>query len=183
MRQIIFDLLEFSRVGKWEDRIGYVDTEKIVADTVRLYKKRVEEADAIITTKALPVVYSYMTPLTQVFQNLVSNALKYSRADVQPRIEIGCENLTHSWKFHVADNGIGFEADNYERIFIMFQRLHSKSEYSGTGIGLAIVKKIINNLGGAIWPESAPERGTTFYFTLPKNEAETPFMSKTLADV
>ncbi|MBK5273156.1 MAG: GHKL domain-containing protein, partial [Bacteroidia bacterium] len=115
-----------------------------------------------------PVINSYNAPVRQVFQNLVSNALKYSRKDHPTRIQISVTESEEHWQFAISDNGIGIAKDYFDKIFIIFQRLHNKDEFSGTGMGLSVTKKIIENLGGNIWVESEVGEGSTFYFTLPK---------------
>jgi PAS domain S-box-containing protein len=166
MRQIILDLLQFSRVGRFEGKAEEVDTDKVVKDILSLYKKQIEKTKAIIDFDKLPVVHTFKSPFTQVIQNLVSNALKYQKPGQQPVIKIAAEELTSHWQFSIQDNGIGIAPDSYERIFVIFQRLHHKDEYSGTGIGLAIVKKIVEGMGGGIWVESNKGEGSTFFFTI-----------------
>jgi light-regulated signal transduction histidine kinase (bacteriophytochrome) len=110
--------------------------------------------------------------MRQVFQNLISNSLKYVSTEerVVPQIKITVESVNNEWMIAIKDNGIGIDSQYFDKIFIIFQRLHNKDDYSGTGIGLAITKKIIENLGGRIWLESEPNKGSTFYFTIPKQE-------------
>jgi PAS domain S-box-containing protein len=168
MRQIILDLLEFSRIGKNENRHEKVDLNTIVEEIILLYRKQIEEKKAKINYEALPILQSYAVPLRQVFQNLISNSLKYSSPDIAPIINISCSDSATSWIFEIKDNGIGINSEYYDKIFIIFQRLHSKEEYSGTGMGLAITKKIIENLRGQIWVQSEEGKGTSFYFTIPK---------------
>lgn len=168
MRQIILDLLEFSRVGSIDDKLEEVDLNEIVAELKILFTKQTGEKDAYIHSEILPVLIAYKTPLRQVFQNLVSNALKYRRKEVAPQINISVEEQKDRWQFSVSDNGIGIEEEYFDKIFIIFQRLHNKDEFSGTGMGLAISKKIIESHGGKIWVDSEEGKGTTFYFTLLK---------------
>lgn len=168
MRQIILDLLEFSRVGKNENRHEKVDLNTIIEEIILLFRKQIEEKKAKINYEALPILQSCAAPLRQVFQNLISNSLKYSSPDIAPIINISCSNSATSWIFEIKDNGIGINPEYYDKIFIIFQRLHSKEEYSGTGMGLAITKKIIENLRGQIWVKSEEGKGTSFYFTIPK---------------
>jgi PAS domain S-box-containing protein len=167
MRQIILDLLEFSRVGKSDEKKTEIDINEIVDEIKILHSKQILELEATINHMQLPTIIGMKTPIRQIFQNLIGNALKYSIKDNPPHINIQYEKKDKEWLFSVADNGIGIEPQFHEKIFVIFQRLHNKDEYSGTGIGLAITKKIIENLGGKIWLESAINKGTTFYFTIP----------------
>ncbi len=170
MRQIILDLLAFSQVGNTELDLEDVDLNKLVDEIIALYRKQIEEKQAVITIDELPTLHIYKTPLRQVFQNLISNSLKYHRPGDVPKITISCKEHENQWEFSVQDNGIGIEAEYFDKIFIIFQRLHNKDEYSGTGMGLAITKKLIENMGGKIWVESADGKGSTFYFTILKNK-------------
>jgi len=115
----------------------------------------------------LPVIQADPTQMTQLFQNLLGNALKY-RNERTPRIHVDARSAEKSWLFSVEDNGIGIEPQYFERIFQMFQRLHTREKYSGTGIGLAICRRIVERHGGKIWVESAPGRGSTFLFAIPR---------------
>ena len=168
MRQIILDLLEFSRVGRTEDEQEDIDLDEIVAEIKVLFRKQVQEKNAVIRSQHLPHVPGYKSPIRQVFQNLVSNALKYTLQDRPVEISISVEDFGDHWQFAIHDNGIGIDAEYFDRIFIIFQRLHNKDEFSGTGMGLAITKKIIENQGGRIWVTSVVDKGSTFYFTLLK---------------
>jgi signal transduction histidine kinase len=168
MRQIILDLLDFSRVGRTEDDLEEIDFNKLINEILALYRRQIEEEKARITFENLPTFQTYKTPIRQVFQNLVSNSLKYSKTSIAPVISISCKETKTHFQFLVKDNGIGIAPEYFDKIFIIFQRLHNKDEYSGTGMGLAIAKKIIENLGGKIWVESEEGKGSTFYFTLLK---------------
>lgn len=169
MRQIILDLLDFSRVGKEKSKPVLLDVNEVISEATVLLRNQIASKKASIHYKNLPEIVTYHSPLIQVFQNLIGNALKYSKEEVAPIIEITAEEQDKEWKFAVKDNGIGISQEFNEKIFIIFQRLHHKSEYSGTGMGLAIVKKIIEGLGGKIWVESEEGKGSTFYFTILKN--------------
>lgn len=169
MRQIILDLLEFSRVGKTEDSKEDVDLNELLYETKLLFGRQIEEKKASVLYGVLPVVHSYKAALRQVFQNLVGNALKYGAKEGEPVIVISAKDVDAYWQFMVADNGIGINEEYFNKIFIIFQRLHNKDEYSGTGMGLAIAKKIVENMGGRIWVESIEGEGSRFYFTIPKN--------------
>ncbi|SHJ76656.1 PAS domain S-box-containing protein [Arenibacter nanhaiticus] len=168
MRQIILDLLEFSRVGRLEDEKETIALQTVLDDYCILRKQLMAEKEAQIIHAPLPIISSYKAPVTQILHNLLDNALKYSAPDRPVVIKIGAEDQGDYWQFSVGDNGIGIEEAYFDKIFVIFQRLHGKDEYSGTGMGLAIVKKIIENLGGSIWLESTPNQGSTFYFTLKK---------------
>lgn len=166
MRRIILDLLEFSRIGRMEEKEEHIDLNELVAEIIMLSQTLIEDTNAVINTGKLPSLISYKAPVRQVFQNLVNNALKYHNEHIQPVINISAKETPDGWQFSISDNGIGIEEEYYNRIFLLFQRLHNKDEYSGTGIGLAICKKIIENFGGQIWVQSEYGTGSTFYFTL-----------------
>lgn len=172
MRQIILDLLEFSRVGRTEDKLEAVDINDVLDDVKHLYRKKISDKKVNIIAETLPVIEAPKSPIRQVFQNLISNAIKYSKEGVSPEINIKYKETEDFWEFTIQDNGIGIEQEYFDRIFVIFQRLHRREEYSGTGMGLAVTKKIIENLGGKIWLESREEEGTTFHFTISKNIAK-----------
>lgn len=182
MRQIILDLLEFSRVGKQENQQSTVDLNDVVNEVRSLYRKLVEESGATIVCENLIPIQGFRSLLTQVMTNLIGNALKYRKANLEPKIVVACEERNNDYLIRVSDNGIGIEEEYFEKIFIIFQRLHDKTEYGGTGIGLAIVKKIIENMGGAIWVESKINEGTTFVFTLPKLEEKNTQLTQNKLD-
>ncbi len=168
MKALIMDLLEYSRVGSAKESFGWVDTNSVMEDVEGIFGEKVMLAQATVEIGPLPKVWGDKVQLTQLFQNLVSNALKY-HSDEPPRIRIYAEEETNCWKFAVQDNGIGIDPQFFDKIFIIFQRLHNKSDFSGTGIGLAICKKIVERHGGKIWVESSPpQKGSTFYFTIAK---------------
>lgn len=168
MRQIILDLLDFSRIGKEEEDFVDVDLNEVVNEVCLLHRKQIEELNAEVLFDNLPTIKGHPSPMIQLFQNLISNGLKYRHAETRPKIMIRAQELKNEWKFKVKDNGIGIEEKYFDRIFNIFQRLHNKTAYSGTGMGLAIVKKIVENQKGKIWLESEVGKGTTFYFTIPK---------------
>ncbi len=170
MRQIILDLLEFSRVGRTEHNLEEINLNELVEDIKTLLKKQIQEKQAVIEYGDLPNIKSFNSPLRQIFQNLIGNSLKYQTAGIKPEIKIIFEDKKTHWQFAVKDNGIGIAPEYFDKIFVIFQRLHNKDEYSGTGIGLAITKKIIDNIGGKIWLESKEGEGCTFFFTIPKNK-------------
>ncbi len=167
MQTLILDLLAYSRVNTTMQELSRTDTEGVLASVERNLDVQLREAEAVITHEPMPTVMADPIQLEQVFANLVSNAIKFRRPDVPLRIHVGARRLDGFWEFSVADNGIGIEPEYFDRIFVIFQRLHTKDEYPGTGIGLAIVKRIVDRHGGTIRVESTPGEGSTFFFTLP----------------
>jgi len=167
MKNIILDILEFSRVGKYTDKKESINLNKIIQEIENFYK--MENEVGKINYENLPIINSYHSPITQIFQNLISNAFKYSKENLEPVVTIRMVNETEKEiTIAVEDNGIGIENEYLEKIFILFQRLHKREGDKGSGMGLAIVKKIVENLNGTIWVESEVNVGSTFYFTLPK---------------
>jgi PAS domain S-box-containing protein len=166
MQQLVKDLLAFSRVGTQGTAFKPTDSEIVVKSVLDVLKVAIAESGAEICCGDLPPVTADEVQLGQLFQNLIGNALKF-RSDRSPRIDVGATHKAGEWIFHVKDNGIGIDRQYAERIFQMFQRLHERSKYDGSGIGLAIAKKIAERHGGRIWFESEPGEGTTFFFTLP----------------
>ncbi len=171
MEQLIKDLLDYSRVTSRGREFEPLDANQVVAQVLRDLSLTLQEKQASVTVDPLPVVLADPTQLGRVFQNLIGNALKFC-GDHPPRIHIGAHRENGFLKFWVKDHGIGIDPKHFERIFRMFERLHSRQEYPGTGIGLAICKKIIERHGGRIWVESEPGRGATFYFTLPAPDTQ-----------
>lgn len=170
MQQLINDLLAYSRVGTHGKAFAPVDCQAIVERTIHDLQMAIQENDATVTCDALPTVTGDESQLTQLFQNLISNAIKFRR-EAPPQVHISAVDQEGEWRFAVRDNGIGIEPEYRERIFTIFQRLHSRKTYAGTGIGLAICQKIVDRHNGRIWVESQPNQGATFYFTIPVQEA------------
>jgi PAS domain S-box-containing protein len=166
MQSLVRDLLAYSRVSAAEKVLKPVDSGAVVAAVIERLSPLIRESGAAVRAHQLPIVMSDELELGQVFQNLISNAVKF-RADRAPRIEIMAESEDGMWRLSVSDNGIGIDAKFGERIFQMFQRLHERGKYEGSGIGLAIAKKIVERHGGRIWFVSSVGQGTTFHFTLP----------------
>jgi PAS domain S-box-containing protein len=166
MQRLIEDLLAYSRVSSRGAELAPTDANAILERVLANLKLATEEARATITHDPLPVVPADQSQLEHVFLNLIGNALKFRGAE-RPAIHVTAAQRDGEWLFTVRDNGIGIEAQYFERIFVIFQRLHGREEYPGTGIGLAITKRIVERHGGRIWVESEPGRGTTFFFTLP----------------
>jgi PAS domain S-box-containing protein len=167
MKTLIHDLLEISRIGSLPAVHREINTTDVIRKTLAALKRVLDESQAKINVSSLPVVYGNESQLLQLFQNLISNAIKYT-ANVIPEITISWSETPGEWQFCVADNGIGIDPQSYEKIFIIFQRLHNQKDYTGTGIGLAICKKIIELHGGKIWVESSKGNGSKFYFTISK---------------
>ncbi|MDQ2076838.1 PAS domain S-box protein [Marinimicrobium sp. ABcell2] len=167
MQRLISDLLAFSRAGRRELERDPVDFNKVLSHVVTLLRATIEERPgAKVTWDPLPVLCATESMVVQLFQNLVGNGLKF-QGDEPPRVHVSCEAKGDTWLFSVTDNGIGIDQKYADRVFLVFQRLHERSRYPGTGIGLAITKRIVERHGGEIWFESQPGHGTTFFFTLP----------------
>ena len=172
MKQLIEDLLAYSRVGTGGKELRPVEAQAVLDKALLNLRATIESSGAAITHDPLPEVNADDTQLVQLLQNLVANAIKFRKKEEPPRIHVGVEDVGGEWRFSVADNGIGIEPQYFERIFMVFQRLHARDEYPGTGIGLAICKKVVERHRGRTWVESAPGKGSTFYFTLPKIRKE-----------
>jgi light-regulated signal transduction histidine kinase (bacteriophytochrome) len=171
MQTLINDLLAYSRVSTQGKTLKTIDSHAALGAALRNLATTIEDNRAIVVNDDLPIVRADATQLSQLFQNLIGNAIKFQRADL-PRIQISVCDLGSEWRFSVKDNGIGIEAKYAEKVFVIFQRLHTRQEYPGTGIGLAICKRIVERHGGRIWFESEPGTGSTFYFTLPKRKGK-----------
>jgi len=171
MQNLIRDLLEFSRVTTRGNTLKEADCHEILGQTLKDLKRRIDKSGAVIDVGRLPVIKVDAIQIQRVFQNLISNAIKF-RGKGNPVISISSEKQKDFWHFAVKDNGIGIDPKFKDIIFVIFQRLHSRGEYSGTGIGLAVCKRIINRHGGEIWLESTLGEGTTFHFTLPVNPSK-----------
>lgn len=167
MKSLIMDLLEYSRLGMGKEAFDWVDVGEVMTEVAEVFREQIATAGAQVAIGPLPRVWGDKVQLTQLIQNLLSNALKYA-SDKPPVITVRAVEHPEYWQFSVADNGIGIDPQFFDKIFIIFQRLHNKSEYSGTGIGLAICKKIVERHGGRIWVESVAGEGSTFNFTINK---------------
>ncbi|MBR9773916.1 MAG: PAS domain S-box protein [Cytophagales bacterium] len=168
MRNIIMDLLTYSRVGREGEKLKETDIGEIISNALNLQKTLIDQKGANISVGPMPKLKVPVSPLNQVFLNLINNSLKYQLEGATPRIKISAKERKDSWEFSVKDNGIGIPPKSQDKVFILFSRLHANSKYSGTGIGLAMCKKIIENLGGHIYFKSKENEGSTFYFTVPK---------------
>jgi light-regulated signal transduction histidine kinase (bacteriophytochrome) len=166
MQRLINDLLHYSRVGTARLKLHNTSSEKSLQRAIANLRDVIEASGALVTYDPLPFVMADEIQLDQLFQNLVGNAIKYQRSAI-PEIHVGAvPNGGHKWNFSVQDNGIGIDSNNFERIFGMFERLHVEAEFGGSGIGLAICKKIVERHGGRISVESHPGRGSIFHFDL-----------------
>jgi signal transduction histidine kinase len=174
MNRLIQDLLTYSRVGAKEARLHDVDSDEALQQAIINLRGAIEASGAQVTHDPLPAVVADRMQLTQLFQNLVGNAIKYQKPGV-PKIHVSATmTATKRWNFSVKDNGLGIAPQHFEKIFGMFQRLHNREEFAGTGIGLAICKKIVERHGGSISVESQPGQGSTFHFTLAESEVRSP---------
>ena len=168
MKQLIEDLLAYSRVGTRDKNFKPVDAGSSLGRALTNLRAAIQDSGATVTHDPLPTIPCDEVQVAQLFQNLIGNALKFRKPDAAPAVHVGAADQGAEWEFMVRDNGIGIEPQYFERIFMVFQRLHDKGEYPGTGIGLAIVKKVVERHGGRIWVQSQPGAGTTFHFTMPK---------------
>ncbi len=169
MQTLIHDLLEYSRINRFNTGYEKIDLNEIFNTINRVLKDKIESHDALVLSENLPTVYGNRLQLTQVFQNLVDNAIKFKAKKRKPEIIISVNDLGDKWELIFKDNGIGINHEYFQRIFVIFQRLHTHEEYTGTGIGLAICKKIIERHGGEIWVDSKPGKGTAFHLSIAKN--------------
>jgi len=165
MKQLITDLLAYSRMGREVD-IADVDMDIVLQQARANLATALMESGAVLTSDPLPAVRASQTEMLQVLQNLIGNAVKFRRKDVAPVVHVTGREEGDHWRFDVADNGIGIEAQYNEKVFVPFKRLHDKTTYSGSGIGLAVAQKIVQRFGGRIWFTSEPGQGTTFHFTI-----------------
>ncbi len=171
MQGLIQDLLSYSRAGANREELREISCENALQQALGNLRTAIEESAAMVTHDSLPALTTAETQLVQVFQNLVGNAIKYRSAE-PPRVHVSATDGGNEWVFAVRDNGLGIEPQYFERIFVLFQRLHGQKEFEGTGIGLAMCKKIVDRLGGRIWVESQSKRGSTFYFALPVGDGK-----------
>jgi two-component system, chemotaxis family, sensor kinase Cph1 len=167
MQTLIDDVLAYSKVDILGIEWGLTDMETALERSLSHVRSRISETDAIVTSDPMPTIVADSTQLMQLFQNLIANAIKFRKPDETPQIHISVQRQEDDWLFSISDNGIGIEPQYFERIFVIFQRLHTRDEYPGSGMGLTICKKIVECHRGKIWVTSEPGRGTTFSFTIP----------------
>ena len=168
MQKLINDLLDYSRITSRGKEFDSVDLTALLGQAVSNLHEQIMENGALITNGDLPALKVDESQMIRVFQNLIENAIKYKKKDELPKVHISCKEIKGFYEFAIKDNGIGIDMQFHDRVFIIFQRLHAKDEYRGTGIGLSICKRIIERHGGRIWFDSKVNEGTTFYFTLKK---------------
>jgi signal transduction histidine kinase len=168
MKVLIADLLEYSRIGSKKD-LQFSDCNVILNEVLENIAETIKATGADIKAEPLPIIPCYPNEMKQLFQHLIYNAIKFRKKNTPPYLRITARLNRDDWQFCFADNGIGISRENNERIFVIFQRLHTRSEYKGSGIGLSHCKKIVELHKGKIWLESEPATGTTFYFTIPQN--------------
>ena len=173
MRVLLNDLLDYSRVGTRGKPFKPTDYEEVLHQAITNLKVTIEESGAVVTHDYLPTLMANEGQLVQLFQNLIGNAVKFCNQE-PPRIHVSAETRSNTWLFSVRDNGIGIDPQHVQRIFEIFKRLHTREEYPGTGMGLAICKKIVEWHAGHIWVQSQPGQGSTFYFTIPVAGGESP---------
>jgi DNA-binding LacI/PurR family transcriptional regulator/signal transduction histidine kinase len=166
MQTLINDLLQYSRVATHGKPFALTDCSAVLDHALANLKVTIEESGAVVTHDSLPTVLADDVQLTQLLQNLIGNAIKFHKPDTPPQVHVGVARKDGEWLFSVQDNGISIAPEHFERIFMIFQRLHTQEEYEGTGIGLAVCKRIVERHGGRIWVESEPGKGSTFYFTI-----------------
>jgi light-regulated signal transduction histidine kinase (bacteriophytochrome) len=165
MQTLVSDLLAFSRLARHGNAFAPTDCTTVLTDVLTMLEVTIAESGAVITHDDLPEVMADASQLRQLLQNLLSNAIKF-RSERPLHIHVSARRDQNAWLFSVRDNGLGIEGQYFERIFDIFQRLHTRDEYPGTGIGLAVCKKIVERHGGRIWLDSEPDQGATFHFTI-----------------
>jgi light-regulated signal transduction histidine kinase (bacteriophytochrome) len=170
MQKMIGALLDLSRIETRGQALELTDAGAVLERTLEALSWVTKEAEAQVTHDPLPEILADAAQLSQVFQNLVSNAIKFRRPDEPPRIHISAQRTEGAWRFSVADNGIGIAPEQKEHIFQIFCRLHPEQDYPGLGIGLALCRSIVERHGGRMWVESTPGQGSTFYFTVPEGK-------------
>jgi PAS domain S-box-containing protein len=169
LQMLIKDLLEYSQIETKAKNIKPTDFSFIVEEAMSNMKTAIDESNAVVTYNKMPTIMSDPQQMISLFQNLIDNAINF-RSNKAPRVRISAERKGDEWVFAIRDNGIGIDPKDFEKIFVMFQRLHGSTDYPGTGIGLSICKKIVERHGGRIWLESETAKGSTFYFTIPDRQ-------------
>ncbi|WP_163831643.1 sensor histidine kinase [Spartinivicinus ruber] len=166
---MVADLLEISLVENHIPSLRAVDLTNLVQDTLKIYEQTIAEKNTKVYYDQLPTVWSDPVLLYRVFQNIISNAIKFHKDDSNPRIEIKASLEGAFWQITICDNGIGIDSQHYNKVFEFFNKLNTRADYVGSGVGLAFCKKSIESIGGSIWIKSQPDKGSCIYFTLPRN--------------
>jgi light-regulated signal transduction histidine kinase (bacteriophytochrome) len=174
MDTLITELLNYSRLATSDASFTSVDTNQVFEEAVSNLDVAISDSGAVITRDDLPTLTGAHTLLVQLFQNLLGNAVKFTKPGIAPEIHVSIAKKQRQWVFAVRDKGIGIEPKYFERIFAIFQRLHTREEFAGTGIGLAMCKRIIERHHGRMWLESTPGEGATFFFSLPAGDKSQP---------
>lgn len=171
MKRLIKDLLDYARIGRTDNGFENIDLNIIINESIEDLELYAKENNVEIKIDHFPIIFARKTRMIQIFHNLVSNGIKFRRNNVKSIVEVGCfdQEDENFWHFYVKDNGIGIDSENFSKLFEVFKRLHSQDDYPGSGIGLAICKRIIESHGGDIWIESVLGEGTTCYFTISKH--------------
>jgi len=182
LHDLVTDLLDYSRIGLDDQIFSRFDSNDQVDACLDYLAETIKELDATIEVKDLPSIHANQVRFFRLMQNLIGNALKYRSAGRKPHIIVSAQRREKDWLFSVEDNGIGIKSDYLDTIFIIFKRLHNSKEYGGTGIGLAVCKKIVKSFGGEIWAKSTYDKGSTFYFTVPEYEAQKDITKNTEGD-
>ncbi|MEN8164206.1 MAG: ATP-binding protein, partial [Acidobacteriota bacterium] len=173
LERMLGSVLRLTRLERQDLELGQVDLERVVERVLDLLEAEIKASAADISIEALPTIVADEGQMEQLFHNLLSNAIKYS-GDGQPRIHLSATENDKEWRLTVSDNGIGIDTAATDRVFKMFQRLHTQEEIPGSGIGLAVCRRIANRHGGRIWVESRPDNGSAFHITIPREESEQP---------
>lgn len=168
MQQMITDLLRLSKSGLNEEEKETIDLNRLIEHFCEQRLEQLVATKATITYEKLPTIHTFKTPLKQIIYNVLDNALKYKKENEPARVEVSMTDTGNHWEFAIKDNGIGIKSDYFDKIFVIFQRLHNKEVYGGSGLGLAIVQKNVAAMNGKIWLKSKPNEGSTFYFTIKK---------------
>ena len=168
MQNLVTDLLDYSRVHSENAGLENFEAQEQIETAMKALEGPVKDSNAVITCDDMPVIFANPVRFCRLMQNLIGNAIKYRSNDRNPVIHVGIKDQGEKWLFSVSDNGIGIKEEHLKQVFVIFRRLHNKNEYAGTGIGLAICKKIVESFSGELWVESVYNKGSTFYFTIPK---------------
>jgi len=172
MRQIILDILEYSKIGTMDMPKEEVNLNEVLDEYTLLNNKVIQKKGVRIISTPLPFIRTYKAPITLAIHHILDNAIKYSKEEIPPEINVFMKSTTSHWEVSIQDNGIGMDKEYFEKIFVMFQRLHDRNSFQGTGIGLSIVKKIMDRMDGNVTVDSEVGHGSTFTLSVPKIDME-----------